>query len=286
VSGRLAAGLLLALASAGLLNAGYFVQYGGAVEAPALSLRHPIHSLWSLVRNVRWLVGNVVVFAGFVLYIVALHFAAISIVQATSAGGIGLLAILVARVGHTPLSRREWTGVWIALAGLALLGISLTGGRESEAPGAVGVIVTWVVGAGLVAGLAAGPLARLLAAGAGLGSAAGILFATGDVATKAALVGGVRWWFAPVALAFYAAGFVAMQFAFQRGGALVTAGLASLFTNALPIVAGIVVYHDPVPGGLLGAVRIASFVSVIGGAVALARPEPTHAVASTSDGLR
>jgi len=286
VSGRLAAGLLLALASAGLLNSGYFVQYGGAAEAPALSLRHPIHSLWSLVRNVRWLLGNVVVFAGFALYIVALHFAAISIVQAASAGGIGLLAILVARVGHTPLSRREWTGVWIALAGLALLGVSLTGGRESEARGAVGVIVTWLVGAGLVAGLSAGPLARLLAAGAGLGAAAGILFATGDVATKAALVGGVRWWFAPVALIFYSAGFVAMQFAFQRGGALVTAGLASLFTNALPIVAGIVVYHDPVPGGLLGVIRIASFVSVIGGAVALARSEQTHPVASTSDGLR
>lgn len=280
MSGALAAGLMLALASAGLLNSGYFVQYGGAAEAPALSLRHPVRSLWSLARNVRWLIGNVVVFAGFLLYIAALHFAPISIVQATSAGGIGLLAVLVARVGHTPLSRREWTGVWIALAGLALLGISLTGGHESEARGAVGPIVFWLGGAGVVAAVAAGPLARLMAAGAGLGAASGILFATGDVATKAALAGGARWWFAPVALALYAAGFVAMQFAFQRGGALVTAGLASLFTNALPILAGIALYHDRVPGGMLGVLRIASFVGVIGGAVALARPEPTHAGAA------
>jgi hypothetical protein len=73
-----------------------------------------------------------------------------------------------------------------------------------------------------------------------------------------------------------------MQFAFQRGGALVTAGLASLFTNAVPIAAGIVLFHDTVPGGALGLLRFASFVAVIAGAVTLARPEPTHEETTTS----
>ena len=277
MSGKLAAGLVLALASTGLLNSGYFVQYAGAAEAPALSLRHPVGSLASLVRNVRWVAGNLIVFAGFVLYIAALRFAPISIVQATSAGGIGILAILVARVGKSPLTKREWAGVWVALAGLALLGISLSGGKTSESGGAPGAVIAWLAVAAVVAAIVAGPMARALAAGAGLGAASGVLFASGDVATKAALAGGERWWFAPVALACYGAGFVAMQFAFQRGGALVTAGLASLFTNALPIAAGIVLFDDAVPGGALGFLRVASFAAVIAGAVSLARPEPTHA---------
>ena len=64
---------------------------------------------------------------------------------------------------------------------------------------------------------------------------------------------------------------------FQRGGALATAGVSTLFTNALPIAAGIVLFREEVPGGVLGLVRIAAFISVIVGAVLVARSDPTSA---------
>jgi hypothetical protein len=63
-----------------------------------------------------------------------------------------------------------------------------------------------------------------------------------------------------------------MQLAFQRGGRLGTAGLAALWTNALPIVACTLVFGESLPGGLGGAARIAAFVLVLVGAVALSRP--------------
>jgi len=62
---------------------------------------------------------------------------------------------------------------------------------------------------------------------------------------------------------------------FQRGGALATAGSANLLLNALPIVAGVTLYHEAIPGGTLGAARVAAFGLVIAGAVLLARGEPT-----------
>jgi len=67
--------------------------------------------------------------------------------------------------------------------------------------------------------------------------------------------------------------FVALQLGFQRGGALATAGVATLLTNALPIAAGTVVLGEPVPSGAYGAVRIVAFAAVTIGAILLARPE-------------
>ncbi|MDX6469668.1 MAG: hypothetical protein QOF75_1471, partial [Gaiellaceae bacterium] len=114
----------------------------------------------------------------------------------------------------------------------------------------------------------------LLPAGAGLGTAAGVLYAAGDVGTKAAFGGGIRLLFVPALLACHGLAFVCMQLAFQRGGRLATAGLAVLWTNALPIVAGTVLFGESIPGGWRGGARIAAFVLVLVGAVALSRRQP------------
>ena len=68
---------------------------------------------------------------------------------------------------------------------------------------------------------------------------------------------------------YYTAGTAVLQAGFQRGGALTTAGLATLLTNALPIAAGMIVFNEPLPGGLVGVARIASFAAVVAGAVLL-----------------
>jgi hypothetical protein len=83
--------------------------------------------------------------------------------------------------------------------------------------------------------------------------------------------------FALPVIASHAFAFVALQLGFQRGGALATAGVATLFTNALPIVAGIALFREPLPGGALGVLRVIGFVAVIVGAAVLARGEPVTA---------
>ena len=42
-----------------------------------------------------------------------------------------------------------------------------------------------------------------------------------------------------------------------------------VFTNALPIVAGMTIFGEPLPSGWPGAVRVAAFATVIVGAVLL-----------------
>src|SRR5262249_32671491 len=199
-----------------------------------------------------------------------------SLVQAASAGGIGILALLVWRLDGVRLSQREWAGVGLAVSGLVLLAVSLAGSGTTHpfaAHASWQGVAAWMAVTGLVAAAFAGPLARLLAGGAGLGIAAGLCYAAGDVGTKAAVSGGARALFALPVLAGHGLGFVCLQLGFQRGGAIATAGVATLFTNAVPIAAGMILYGDGLPSGALGAARLLSFAAVVAGA-ALATPPP------------
>lgn len=274
MNGHIALGLVLAVASAVAINSGYYVQHGAATALPPLTLRRPLHSLALLFRDLRWVVGFFTGIGGWVLYVVALKLAPLSIVQAASAGGIAVLAVLVGR-----LSQREKAGVAVAATGLVLLGLSLFHAAAPSSRGAWVSVVVWMAISVAAAALAAGPVGVFLAGGAGLGIAAGVLYAAGDVGTKAAVAGGARLAFVPALLACHGLAFVALQLGFQRGGALATAGLASLWTNALPIAAGTALFGESLPDGIRGAARIAAFVCVLAGAVALARPEPGSSVA-------
>jgi hypothetical protein len=102
------------------------------------------------------------------------------------------------------------------------------------------------------------------------------------VATKAATHGGASLAFVPVLLTCHGLAFVALQLGFQRGSVLATAGLATLFTNALPIAAGTTLFGEGL--GSLPLLRVLAFASTVAGATLLARPaaaeaEPRAAVA-------
>ena len=271
----IALGLALAVVSSAAINGGYALQHASASLLPPLSLRRPAHSLSLLLRSGRWSLGFFGGIGGWVLYVVALRIAPLSLVQAASAAGIGILA-----VGGAPLRRAERVGVGAALAGLVLLSLSL-GSHPEEGRGSVLAVVLWMVVSVAVAGAAA----RLLPGGAGLGTAADVLYAAGDVGTKAAVVGGERLLFVPGLLLSHGLAFVCMQLAFQRGGRLATAGLAVLWTNALPIVAGTALFAESLPGGWRGDARAAAFAFVLVGAVALSRREPGLATILTDQSI-
>lgn len=270
------AGLALALLSAFTLNWGWLEQHGATQAMPPLSMRRPLWSLRLLFADRTWLVGFVIGLAGWVFYVVALALAPLSLVQATSAGGIGILAALAQRRGHAA----QWPAVAVAVIGLALLAVSLAGGTPKSAMASPAGLVAWLSGSAILAALLG---AR--GSGAGLGLSAGALYAAGDVATKAVVHGGAWLLVVPVVLAAHGAAFVALQLGFQRGTPLATAGTSTLLTNALPIAAGIALFHEHLPGGALGALRVVAFASVVVAAAMLARQpsETTRSAISTTE---
>jgi hypothetical protein len=266
-------GLLLALGSAAAFNWSWVAQHTVTSRLEPLSLRRPLASLGLLFGNRRWLCAFLVGLGGWALYIWALALAPLSLVQAVSAGGLGLLALFAQRASGQRLPQREWIGVGLAVLGLVLLAASLAGGSTHGESGAWAAVIAWFVLSWILAAVALGPGAKWLAPGAGFGIAAGLMYAAVDVGMKAAVDGGTfLLLIAPVWLC-HGLAFTIIQLGFQRGRALATAGLSSFCTNALPIAGGIVVYHEELPGGALGVLRVVAFACVIVGAVSVARRE-------------
>jgi hypothetical protein len=274
---HIALALVFSLASTLVLNLAYLREHGAAAALPQLSLRRPLASLRLLFADRVWLSGFAMETAGFGLYVAALALAPLALVQSVGAGGIGLLAFASARLERRRMTRREAGGAAIAVAGLACLGVSLSGGVGGGGQGgAIAPILIWLAGS-----VAAAAAVRVVAQRSGdwvasYGIAGGLLFAVGDISTKLATQGGARVAFAVPLVGGYVLGTALLQLGYQRGGALTIAGIATLLANALPIAAGTVLLGEPVPGGVLGALRIAAFAIVIAGAIVLARPETSR----------
>lgn len=107
---QIVAALILTLASACALNVGYLIEHSVASQLPALSFRHPLRAARMLLSRRRWLAGFATEAAGWLLYVAALSLAPLSLVQATAAGGIGILALRVSRYTRVPLTHVERLG--------------------------------------------------------------------------------------------------------------------------------------------------------------------------------
>ncbi len=267
-----AVGLVLAAISTTLANLAYSREHDAAAALPALSLRRPIQSLRLLLRNRSWLIGFAMETVGFASYAAALALAPLAVVQSVGAGGIGVLAFASARLKGRRLARRQATGVAISMLGLLLLAVSLAKHSGGGGSGSTPAILAWIAASAAIALLVLAVGRRRGAIAVAEGIAAGGLFSIGDFSTKLATQGGARFAFAATLIAGYTLGTSLLQLGYQRGGALTVAGLSSLVTNALPILAGTIVLGEPVPTGILGAARVLAFVAVTFGAVLLAAP--------------
>jgi hypothetical protein len=274
LSGGTLAGLVLAFASAVVINLAYLREHEAAAALPALSLRHPIRSVRLLVGDRAWLFGFAMESVGFLIYVVALALAPLSLVQSISAGGIGVLAFASARLQRRRLARVEIVGVLLSVLGLAALAVSLVGGKAKEGGGDIGPILLWLGATAAIAVLLVVVGRRHWGAAVANGIAGGLFFSIGDISTKLVTQGGVRLAFVALMLIGYFLGTALLQIGYQAGGALTVAGLATLFTNALPIAAGTVVLDEPLPTGWHGVVRVLGFAAVVTGAVLLARLQP------------
>jgi hypothetical protein len=269
-----AVALVLALASTVLVNLAYLREHDAAAALPVLSIRRPLQSAHVLLTDRSWLLGFAMESAGFALYVAALYLASLALVQSISAGGIGVLAYVSARVTGRPLGARERNGVVLSVMGLAALGVSLAGGSGEGGQGSTAAIVLWLAATAGAAVLVVSVGRKVLGVAVAEGIAGGLFFSLGDVSTKVATQGGIRLLFIIPVILGYTLGTWLLQLGYQRGGALTVAGLATLLTNAVPIAAGTIVLNEPVPGGVYGGLRILAFAAVTAGAILLARPGP------------
>jgi len=275
-------GLILAFVSALVTNTAYSFEHDAAAALPPLSPRRPFQSLRFLVDDRRWLKAFGTETAGWLMYVAALRLAPLALVQSVTASGVAVLAFVTARGHPSRLARREQIAVILALTGLVLLGLSIIGAPSTQRhPPVIGIII-WLAACGAGAAfLIAIPLD--FGRAASLGLATGLLFSIGDVSAKLIGYGGA-WLIALVTLILgYGVGTSVLQSAYQKGDALTAAGTATMVTNAVPIVAGFVLFGETLPHGIRAVAQVAAFGCLIASAVFLGRKDaPSTAAAASS----
>jgi hypothetical protein len=270
-------GLSLALVSALAVNWAYTLEHDAVSALPSLSPRHPLRSGRTLVASRDWLRAFGGETAAWLVYLAALLLAPLALVQAVSASGIAVLALVGGRGRPQNLPRHEQAAVVLAVGGLAMLALSLVGSHPADrSPDAVHAAI-WLAACGVAASISSASRLTLSRA-ATLGLAAGLLFSGGDICAKLVVYGGL-WILAALPLiAFYALGSIQLQGAFQHGNAVTAAGIATLTTNAVPIAAGVVLLDENLPGGASRVLQIVAFgMIVVSGAFLSdprARPAP------------
>jgi hypothetical protein len=273
VNAGTAIAIALAAGSTALTNVAYLREHDAAAALPCLSMRRPLQSLRLLLTDRSWMVGFGMETGGFALYAAALALASIALVQSIAAGGIGVLALVSARMSGRKLKRRQTIGVSLSVAGLLALAVSLAKSSGEGTNGSTAAILSWIGAVAVLALLVLWIGRRAGFLPAAMGIAGGLLFSIGDFSTKLATQGGARFAFVVPLIIGYSLGTSLLQLGYQRGAALTVAGIATLITNAVPIAAGAIVLKEPVPSGFLGALRFLAFAAVTAGAILLATPD-------------
>jgi drug/metabolite transporter (DMT)-like permease len=282
-------GILLALGCAIATQLGFLYKHRGANEAPSVDVRHPLLSAKSLFLSKWFALGMVVALGAWLLHVVALALAPLSVVQAVLSTGVVMLAVLADRIFGFEVGPRQWAGVAMTAAGLLLLIVTLPGANGAHSAYSLAGMISFEAGM-LAIGflLISGP--HLGAPdhhhGIMLGAAAGTLFGVSDVAIKALTgLGGVGEvlvspWLAIAAIASVVA-FYASARGMQDGDAVPVIAATSTAANVSCILGGIVVFGDPMPSDTLGIV-LQAFAFGLVVVAALVTPPPVRAAAANA----
>ena len=273
-------GLIFAVGSAFGTNLGFLFKHRGAVLAPPIRVRRPVRSAIDLFRSRWFAVGWAVSLAAWGLHIEALSLAPLSTVQAVLSGGLVFLAVLAERFFGIHLGRRQWIGVIVTAAGLAVIGLTAKaeGPQRSSLAALIAVeSAVLLLGIGLVRistrrGVARRRESLLLA------TAAGVLFGVSDVAIKylthadGPLFGLVSPW-TLTALVSFVISFYASARSLQLGLAVEVIAITSVAANLSAILGGVLVFGEPIGSGALEVVaRVLAFALVIAGAALVPAP--------------
>ena len=278
-------GLGFALASAFATNVGFLMRHRGAVAAPDVDVRRPLRTIKDLFSSKWWAIGFAVAFGAWVCHVMALKLAPLSLVQAVLSSGFVLLGIAAERWFGFHLRKRDWAGIGLTTAGLALLAITAAkttpdGAQSSYGLGAAIAFEAGLVGIGAL--LLCSPRIRRASSQHGvlLGAGAGLLFTVTHIAIKALSkelqptepATFLTPWIPLVILAAVAAFFASAR-SLQIGDAVPVIAVTGVASNLSAMLAGVVVFNDPLGDTpLLVALRIAAFALVIVAAALMPAP--------------
>jgi drug/metabolite transporter (DMT)-like permease len=285
-------GILLALACAFVANLGFFYKHRGANSVPKIDVRHPFSAARSLYSSKWFTIGMITATVSWGLHVAALALAPMSVIQVALAAGVVFIAVMADRLFGFEVGRRQWIGLSLMAAGLAVLGMTAPAMHGAHSQFSVAAMIGFEAGLFGLGGLLimgprmGGPVEHH---GVMLGAAAGILFGVSDTAIKAltGITGAHGFlglllspWLIVAVLASIVA-FYASARGLQDGDAVPVIAVTGTAANIAGITGGILVFGDPMAGSPLGlTLQAIAFVAVIVAAAMM--PAPVRAAGAAA----
>lgn len=281
-----------AVTSSVLLAMGLVMMKSRAGALPLAQGSGTARAVLSWLEDPLWTGGLAVQALGYVLYIVAVSGAPVSMVAVMMQGGIGLFVFFSVLILGERARPREWAGIAAIVAAIAMLSLSLSGGA---AEGTVDVPALTIFSAcGIAIIFAPIVVKRLSSNGPTQAAASGIAFGLASLYAKAMTetfiaaphaamtfrVAGNPYVYA--AIIANSIGIVMLQNSFHELRGMIAMPLSSALSNAVPIVGGMIVFGERLPDAPAArAMRICAFVLTVVAAIMLAASQGAAAPAPT-----
>ncbi len=259
-----------------LINTAIFLQKRAVLSLPEVRARLSWGVIKAFITNRPWLLAQAANVSGFALYMAALSFAPVSIVEPIIASGVVIPAWLAMRnLGEKP-RKLDLLGMGMSVLGVVFIALSLMEGLPEDVLDHP--LEIWLIAAAVFGLSLAVPLLMRGKPGreaAGLGVSVGLLFGIAAVFTRLTLMFWNDEWllfalFAAACVAGYLPGFIVLQAALQRGMTAVVAPIYNGIMELVPIALGMLVLNERLPDSpVLTALRLAAFALIIAGAVTL-----------------
>jgi len=268
-------GIILALACAFVANLGFFYKHRGANSVPKVQLMHPLRSARDLYSSKWFALGMLTALISWGLHVAALALAPMSVIQVSLAAGVVFIAVMADRLFGFEVGRRQWIGLSLTAAGLAVLGLTAPAMHGAHSQFSTAAMIAFEAGLFGLGGLLimgpqmGGPVEHH---GVMLGAAAGILFGVSDTAIKAltGITGAHGFmglllspWLLVAVLASIIA-FYASARGLQDGDAVPVIAVTGTAANIAGITGGILVFGDPMAGSPVGiTLQAIAFVLIV-----------------------
>jgi drug/metabolite transporter (DMT)-like permease len=246
----------LAVLASTALTVGLFFMKRQAERLPSLGGGWRPSAWWAFVRDPWWIAGVALQIVGYGMYFAALRAAPLSVVHTALNGGIALFVVLAVFGLGERVRRLEWLGVATVVAGLVVLGVSLSETAEPtlppHGPYAFSLALLGVAAVALALDRAPGRAIGLsIACGLTLGLGAVFAKALANAASLSTALTSTDFLFTLMA---HIVGFALMQGALQAGRGVVVVPIFSVLSDLVPIIGGILVYREQMLGAGMGAV--------------------------------
>ncbi|MHA1542093.1 MAG: EamA family transporter [Candidatus Hodarchaeales archaeon] len=268
--------ILIALIGTCSLNIGFLLQKSEASDLPSIKGQKILETLTLVLKCRKWLFGTLLTSTGWVLFLIAITLAPLSVIAPLNNAGVLVLVLFAILYLNEKLNFYEWFGLAAIISGVILIPIfSIPQTTEIKTfDSSFVLLLTFLMIIGLsILGIIQNKLAPTKS-GAFLGFASGITGGLGAVYTKVlslvlddiiSIIFVFSWF-----LVFQLISFLTLQTAFQRERATVVVPLFNSFSTLLPVVFGVLAFYETIPIGQM----IGIFLIVIGASALFQFSEP------------